>query len=360
MQIVKRGFKRFGEIWKRLCKGIYAGICDAIFWLKTFKEHPLRSFSVTCAYMTCVTAVISFIVLFIIFVSGGGYPAQIEAIKTFGIGSIESSFTSGTVPVMYQPVVGGIMLFFLSLSVVFMLVEYFVSSSVIKKIIMAVDLLLLTVFSTAFTVLAMRMGSLGFKGSEDFALWLAGVMDLLHIKSVEQILLILLAAVAVTVVILMVLADKKVLGRILILSILSFGILPLMLLLIENLLAFAYLIIFCICFCFMLMLIGSMLLSEMGESGTAADAAPAGGVQKPTGKQKKTGADKIRVIEIAANQKIYIAEGNGMGSPLTQCVFTDTEFINHKFLCTAADFKSGKVKIMRGGKEISVFAARQA
>lgn len=352
MRMVQRGLGIVWKILKWLCHSVKNGVCDAKFWLKTFKEHPLRSFSITCAYATCVAAVISFIVLLVIFVAGGGYPAQIEAIK--GIDSVESAFTSGTVPFFYRSAVGGIMLFFLSLSVLFMLIEYFVLSSVVKKIVMAVDLLLLAAFSTAFTVLALRMGSLGLKGSEDFALRLERIERLLHVTNVEQVVLILMAAMAVTVIILMILSDKKILSKILVSGILSFGILPLLLLLVENVLALAYIIIFCTCFCFVLMFIGMALR----ESGAPEGAAPAENHQKSAEKHKNTKTEEIKVINIAANQKIYIDEGNGLGAPLTQCIFTDAEFVDHKFLCTVADLKCGKVKIVRGGKEISASFAR--
>lgn len=139
MRMAQRGIGIVWGILKWLCHGVNRGVRDAIFWLKTFKEHPLRSFSIACAYATCVTAVVAFIVLYVIFVAVGGYPAQIEAIKTFGIDSVESAFTSGTVPFFYRSAVGGTMLFFLSMSVVFMLIEYFVAGSVVKRIVMAVD-----------------------------------------------------------------------------------------------------------------------------------------------------------------------------------------------------------------------------
>lgn len=354
MRMAQRGIGIVWRILKWLCHGVNRGVRDAIFWLKTFKEHPLRSFSIACAYATCVIAMLTFIVMFAVFVAVGGYPAQIEAIKTFGIDSVESAFTSGTVPFFYRSAVGGTMLFFLSLSVVFMLIEYFVASPVVKKIVMAVDLLLLATFSTAFTMLALHVGSLGLKGSEGFALWLEKVERLLHVTSVEQIMLILIAAVAVTVIILMVLSDKKILSKILISGIFSFGILPLMLLLVENVLALAYVILFGICFCFVLMFIGMAI----SGSGAPEGAASAESHQKPAEKLKKMKTEDINVINIAANQKIYIDEGNGLGAPLTQCVFTDTAVMNHKFLCTVADFKCGKVKIVRGGKEISASFVR--
>lgn len=127
-----------------------------------------------------------------------------------------------------------------------------------------------------------------------------------------------------------------------------------MLLLVENVLALAYVILFGICFCFVLMFIGVAI----SESGAPEGAASAESHQKPAEKLKKTETEEINVINIAANQKIYIDEGNGLGAPLTQCVFTDTAVMNHKFLCTVADFKRGKVKIVRGGKEISASFVR--
>lgn len=349
MNVVKGCFKLLRGILGRLQEGIRVDVLR----LKSFKDDLLSNASIACSYMACATAATGFFVLFTIYIVNGGYPAQIEAIKTHGMDSIEGAFTSGTVPMMYQPVLGGIMLFLLSLSIVFMLVEYFLSSSVVKKIAMAVDLLLLAAFSAVFTVVVTFLDNPPKNANEGFSLWLTGILSSAAHENTEVLLLTPLALLAVTIIVLIVLADKRIVGRILISAVFSFGILPLTLLIIENLLIFVYVIIWSVCFYFVLMLIGSVLSSAMRESGEAAESAPAESQQKSAGKQDKAGVSKARVVEIAANQKIYIDEGNGVAAPMTKCIFTDTSLVNHKFLCTLKDYQSGKVRIKRGGREIN-------
>lgn len=340
--------------WCRsFCGKVKEDILEDKTRLKGFRENWSGCVSAVCAYLACVAALIGFFVFYGLYIVKGGYPAQLEALKASGL---DESITGGTVILMYRSFVGYLVFPMIGLSAMFAVVELFLRASVLRKSFMAVDLFLF-VLSTGFLIfLAVYMDSPRTEWRDKVDLWMFQLMTRFRIeefyKLEETLLLVSLGISVAAIVVFVILAQKKTVSRTLFAAVFSLGLLPLLLFVLENLLFIAFAIVFSVLLWVVLKIIVEIFLSGLHESGEGG--ASSKSVSKSTEKKKSSEKKEIRVIQIGNNQRIYIDEGNGFAAPMTKCVFTDTSFINHKYLCTLKELQSGQVKIMQGGKEIHV------
>lgn len=340
--------------WCRsFCGKVKEDILEDKTRLKGFREDWPGCVSVVCAYLACMAALVGFFVFYGLYIVKGGYPAQLEALKASGL---DDSITGGTVILMYRSFVGYLVYGLIGLSAMFAVVELFLRASVIRKIFMSVDLFLF-VLSTGFLIfLAVYMDSPRTEWRDKVDLWMFRLMTRFRIEELytleQRLLSVSLGLSVAAIVAFVILAQKKTVSRTLFAAVFSLGLLPLLLLILENLLFIAFAIVFSVLLWVVLRIIVEIFLSGLNESGESG-ASPKS-VSKPTEKKKNPEKKEIRVIEIANNQRIYIDEGNGLEAPMTKCVFTDTSFVNHKYLCTLKELQNGQVKIMQGGKEIHV------
>lgn len=340
--------------WCRsFCGKVKESILEDKTRLKGFREDWSGCVSVVCAYLACMAALVGFFVFYGFYIVKGGYPAQLEALKASGL---DDSVTGGTVILMYRSFVGYLVYGLIGLSAMFAIVELFSMSSVLRKIFMSVDFFLFVLSMGFLIFLAVYMGSPRTEWRDEVDLWLFRLMARFQIEelhTLHQILLLVSLGLSVaTIVIFVILAQKKTVSRTLFATVFSLGLLPLLLLLLENLLFFVFAIVFSLLSWGVLRIIAEIFMSELNES-EASGTSPRS-VSKPTEKKKSAEKKEIRVIQIENTQRIYIDEGYGFGAPMTKCIFTDTSYVNHKYLCTLKELQSGQVKIMQGGKEIHI------
>lgn len=340
--------------WCRsFCGKVKENILEDKTRLKGFREDWSGCVSVVCAYLACMAALVGFFVFYGLYIVKGGYPAQLEALKARGL---DDSITGGTVILMYRSFIGYLVYGLIGLSAMFAIVELFLTASVLRKIFMSVDLFLF-VLSTGFLIfLTVYMDSPRTEWRDKVDLWLFQLMTRFQIEELyklEQTLLSVSLGLSVAAIVaFVILTQKKTVSRTLFVAVFSLGLLPLLLLVLENLLFIAFAIVFSVLCWVVLRIIVEIFLSGLNESGESG--ATPKSVSKPNEKKESPKKKEIRVIQIANNQRIYIDEGDGLAAPMTKCVFTDTSFVNHKYLCTLKELQSGQVKIMQGGKEIHV------
>lgn len=340
--------------WCRsFCGKVKENILEDKTRLKGFREDWSGCVSVVCAYLACMAALVGFFVFYGLYIVKGGYPAQLEALKARGL---DDSITGGTVILMYRSFIGYLVYGLIGLSAMFAIVELFLTASVLRKIFMSVDLFLFVLSSGFLIFLTVYMDSPRTEWRDKVDLWLFQLMTRFQIEELyklEQTLLSVSLGLSVAAIVaFVILTQKKTVSRTLFVAVFSLGLLPLLLLVLENLLFIAFAIVFSVLCWVVLRIIVEIFLSGLNESGESG--ATPKSVSKPNEKKESPKKKEIRVIQIANNQRIYIDEGDGLAAPMTKCVFTDTSFVNHKYLCTLKELQSGQVKIMQGGKEIHV------
>lgn len=124
----------------------------AISSVKTFKEDPINNLAYLIVIAMGLTALISGIVSFIMFIVGGGYSLQIELLQNNGIDGISSGFTSGTVGLITSGITSKIMYGLVLAEFIVMLVAYFKTCNKTKRIIMIVDLIFCAIIIALSTV----------------------------------------------------------------------------------------------------------------------------------------------------------------------------------------------------------------
>jgi len=184
------------------------------------------------------------------------------------------------------------------------------------------------------------------------------LLELFSIVNYEKLLMILLGSIFFTIIIYTILIFvselRWLLSHIFKSVLISFVLIPGLLLLVENLVALAAGAIFCVIFIIVLFMIGNVL-RDAGSSETGG-AASGSIVSAPKPKKEVKQIEKtpkIKEIEVASGFPLYLGEGTGVIAPKTTCIFTDTTVQKRVFLCTYKDFQEGKVIIKKGGKPIT-------
>lgn len=110
--------------------------------IKKFKENPISNLAYLVVIAIVLTATISGIISYIMFIVKGGYVQQIELVKNNGLDGISDGFTKGTIGEITSGLSGEIMCGLVLVEFIVMLIRYFINSNKTKRVILIIDLIL--------------------------------------------------------------------------------------------------------------------------------------------------------------------------------------------------------------------------
>ena len=121
-----------------MIKNLINNVKDSI---KDFKQDPIENLAFLVTVGIGLNALINGIIAYILFISRGGYTAQIQAVKEYGIfQSYEGKYTTGTTGMIIGGVAGKILIALLLVEFILLMFTYFKNTGIAKKIIMIIDL----------------------------------------------------------------------------------------------------------------------------------------------------------------------------------------------------------------------------
>lgn len=121
-----------------MIKNLINNVKDSI---KDFKQDPIENLAFLVPVGIGLNALINGIIAYILFISRGGYTAQIQAVKEYGIfQSYEGKYTTGTTGMIIGGVAGKILIALLLVEFILLMFTYFKNTGIAKKIIMIIDL----------------------------------------------------------------------------------------------------------------------------------------------------------------------------------------------------------------------------
>lgn len=198
--------------------------------VRTIKYNPLNSLGQLIPVAMGLISFISFVVAYICFIAGGGYSEQIELIKAQGVDGTEEAFTYGTVNILSKGVVPTILNILFLLQIVVMIVTYMRHESKRMKILALVDLIVMGTAISAEGAFIILFGYVDF-GKKIFAN--ASTASTIR-TTVRTVMVVFVVALIVFVILQVIARSRWMLGHSIGALLMSYVILPLLLLLLEN------------------------------------------------------------------------------------------------------------------------------
>ena len=333
-------WKRFGGfIIKSSRSAIRTMISQTRDALRTYRSFPGQSLCVLLSSAGCVVSIVGFVIAIILFGTSGGYSRPDSG---YGL-----SFTSGNVSLLCRGTVGTIAAICIIAGAVFLAIVSYKKVSPAKRIFMIADVTLMIIF---MGMTALYDAIFGYKiRLTDRQVEV--LYSFFNIVDRETLLNVLVWVSFLTIIIfagLLFFSEMRwLLAHVCKAAIISFVVLPLLLLIAENIITLiAFIIISAV------MWFGAAAMFDgTASAGSAADSHAHARPKSEKKEVKK--APEARVIDVASGYRLYLEEGSGIGAPMTTCIFVDTTTINHKYLCTLKEFKEGKVIIKKGGIQIT-------
>lgn len=331
--------KKFFRAVRKLLSGMKTQTVDAIH---TFRSNPIQNLSCILSSMTCVTSIIGLVAALIFYAVGGGYAAQIEAIRVYGVMS-DNIYTAGNVTILTGGILGAIIRICLCIAFVLLLIVFFGKSRLLLRI---GGVIMLLIAGGAIALLlwldAVAHNKIKLEGRQlSFALKLLGDSD--DMTRFYFLGFVILAALAVLLLFLALSECRQLTWHTLKAAIFSWAIMPLVLLFAENLIALVGFVLFCA----LLFAVLYFIFQAFADSNRQ----PSEPAPKPKAEHKQQPEEpKVKRIELPAGAKLYIDDGQGVGAPMTKCIFANTSVIDHKYICTYQSYRERKTIITVGGK----------
>lgn len=211
---------------------------DTISSIKNIKEQPLESLAQIFPVSMVCTSAVGFIVAIVMFIVEGGFSNQITAIKD-DLGGISEGFTFGTASILTSGVVSTIISVFLLAEIVVLVISYFKTESKAKKIAVGICLGIGGVlFGFAGFFLAVEFGVTSSEKAEMILMNMLSNLDGMQtdtiVNGLKIIALIGVALLIVFIVLMLISQNRWIIKNSTIAILISYIILPLALLLIEN------------------------------------------------------------------------------------------------------------------------------
>ena len=97
-----------------------------------------------------------------------------------------------------------------------------------------------------------------------------------------------------------------------------------------------------------------MVLNDGSEESESKTDIGSGRKKSSSGTKSGSTQKQVKTIRFDDGIRFYIEKGNGIGSPMTMCIFADNGIINNRFVCTVDDYKKGKVVILVNQKPVKI------
>jgi hypothetical protein len=221
----------------RIKKFVIENKDDTISSIKNLKEQPLESLAQLFPISMVCTSVVGFIVAIVIFIVEGGFSNQIISIKGDFFGFV--GFTFGTTSILTSGVVSTIISVFILAEIVVLVISYFKTESKAKKIAVGICLGIGGVlFGFAGFFLEVGFGVISSEKAEMILMNMLSNLDGMQtdtiINGLKIISLIGVALLIVFIVLMLISQNRWIIKNSTIAILISYIILPLALLLIEN------------------------------------------------------------------------------------------------------------------------------
>lgn len=319
--------------------------------IKNIKDQPLESLSQILPVSIVCTSVIGFIVAIVMFIVEGGFSNQITAIKNDLFSGISEGFTSGTSSILTSGIVSTIISFFLLTEVIILIISYFKTESKAKKIAVGICLGIGGIlFGFAGFFLAVGSGFVSRK-AERMLIYMLSNFDenqIDTIVNVAKIITFIGAILLIVFIILMLISQHGWIVKNTIIAILiSYIVLPLVLLFIENVIPMFIGLITIVIIVGILLFLGEVFLSGGGESSRSYDYEHSN-YSEPPKVSKPSKINEPYQKEIKDWSGPFWRDEGGLGFILSQAdhIYCYNIWKEKHAICTVTEFETGKVAII--------------
>lgn len=327
--------------------------------IKSFKEQPLNSLGQLIPMGIVTTSVVGFIVSIIIFAIAGGYSNQIAAIIGGSFSEISESFTSGTLNDLMSGIVPTIISILLIAELLVLIISYYKTEGKVKKIIVSICLGIgIVLFCIAGFILAVAFEII--KLSEEAEMKIAqmlaafdGVQTFTVINELKIIAIIGVVALIVYIILMLVSKHRWMIKNSAVALLISYIILPLVLLLAENIIPMIVTIVVFVVIIVIAFIVGKLFLGNEEVSDSSSSARTSDSSSKGTYSENKQEEKNQKVIKLDFDTVFWRDEGGyGIAVPQADCIYMRNTWGEKAYVCTVYDFEKGDVAIMNNGKRI--------
>lgn len=249
---------------------------DTLSSLKNIKEQPLESLAQLLPVSIVCTSVVGFIVAIVMFIVEGGFSNQITAINGDFFCGISEGFTFGTASILTSGIVPTIISVFLLAEIAVLVISYFKTESKGKKITVGICLGIGGVlFGFAGFFLAVCFGVISSEKTEMIIVNMLSNLDGMQIDTIVNglkiIALIGIALLIIFIVFILISQHRWIIKNSAIAILISYIVLPLVLLLAENVIPMFIGLIAIVVIGGALLFVTKLFLSGGGESSNSYD-----------------------------------------------------------------------------------------
>ena len=326
---------------------------ETIDSIKIFSVHPFNSLGQLIPVGMLCTSFIGFIVAIIMFAVEGGFSNQIIELKEDFFGGISEGVTGGNVSAVMYGIVSTIILIFLLTEIVIIIVSFYMTEGMAKKIIASICFGIAFISGGITLILAVGFGEINLSPQMEKKVEaiLLNFEDV-PIATFSNILKISILALGIAVLVFLLLIflsehRRKVINTAIAL-LLSYIVLPLCLLLIENLIPLCTEIA-------AIVIIGGAIvfgcIAYFGGGGESSGSSKTGSgsinsaTRSGSGKSPKEKNQQQKVYDL--NTTFWRDKGGyGIAVPQADCIYMKNAWGEKTFVCTVSEFERGDVAII--------------
>lgn len=316
--------------------------------IKNFRGNTLVSTAYLIPIIMILVSLIAAIIGYIQFIFNKGYNNQISLVKEFGFKGVSEGFTSGSSGLLISGYIPKIIWVMFLIQMIVMLITYFKNAKKVNTIIMIVDLVIL------LQMIVLYLGYLYYPRIVLAIFENIQIVTVLLFRDPTisfQVLFISLIGVAVaSTVTFIVLVMKNKCRWMFVNGIFSlavnFIILPLLVLLLENIIPLVVGIIFLVVFGGIFYVILKIFITGFDEETSTSSK-----VTRNSKEVKKELHQQVKKFEI---ETVFWRDkgGNGITIPQGDCIYFKNSRTNKDYVCSVYDFEKGNVAIIVKGKRI--------
>lgn len=317
--------------------------------IHSFASSPVENLSILLASAAFLVSLVAFIVALISFICSGGYVIQLKEIDA--VGPIDYRWNSGNVSVLTGGVFGIISKILLCIGFFLLMVHFWSKSRLFMQIGSIIALLL----SGSSMGLMMWLSGVWYGRIKPTGIWLSFALKILRNDAdvstlFNNLILISIIAFAVLLLILAVSECKSLFWHICRTAVFSLIAMPLILLVIENIVALAATVFLAI----MVRLFIRFLLEALADSNRESGGAEIPVKQKTKTEKAEHEVKRVKTLKYPAGTRLFSDEGGGLVAPLgAKCIFAESPRNAKEYVCTYKDYKEQNVIIFIDGKQVT-------
>lgn len=322
--------------------------------IKFFNEHTLNSLGQIIPVGMVVASIVGFIVAIIKFIIAGGFSNQITSLKGDFFRGISEGSTYGTASVLTSGIVSTIISILLFAELLVLIISYYKTENKAKKIVASICLGIGTVlFGVAGFILAVVFGVINL--SEQMEIKIVEMLTVFDgmqtstiVNGLKITAIIGVVALIVFVILMLVSEYKWMIINTAIALLLSYVILPLVLLLVENIIPMIAGVVAIVVIGGAIFL-GGIFLSGSGESSGSSSVGGSVGTSSSTSRTESKPKEKDqRIKKYDLNTTFWRDKGAYIGivTPEADCIYMNNAQGEKTYVCTVDDFEKGNVAII--------------